>query len=191
MSASEYQHLQTFLAGTKKAYMGALPDWNAALKACVSLGESTDLLRSTRTQCLGQLSDEHTTLALQSNRCSGTVLAQLICMSPDFQTLARVVPRLYAADLHLRTVGLARGLKGNCLISLVATKQQLATEKVYVRAARRVAAAVAALVKVAKTAAPGSTIVARVENDKAALDQAREFWLGAAIAYPLSVCPHN
>jgi hypothetical protein len=191
LSASEYQHLQSFLTGMKKAYMGELPNWKAAHKACLSLGDSTDLLRSTRTQCLGQLSDLHTSLALQSQKCSGTVLAQLICLNPAFQTLARVVPRLYAADLHLRAVGLARGLKGNCLISLVATKQQLATEKVYARSARRVAAAVAVLVKAAKTATPGSTAVVRVENEKAALDQARELWLGAGIAYPLSVCPHT
>jgi hypothetical protein len=112
-------------------------------------------------------------------------------MDPGFQKLTQVVPRLSTTDLHLREVGLARGFTGNCLISLVSTKQQLSTEKLYIAAAKRVAADVAVLVKVAKTAAPGRAMMTRVGNDEAALDTARDNWLGAAIAYPLSVCPHG
>jgi hypothetical protein len=189
LTASEYQHLRAYLAGTQKAYEAVPPSWSAARTACLDLGTSTDLLRSTRGQCSAQLADQQAWLDLHSQKCSGTVLAQLICMAPDFQKLAEVVPRLYTADRQLREVGLARGFTGNCLISLVATKQQLSTERVYIDAAKRVAEDVAALVKAAKTRTPGSTVMTRVENDEAALDAARDNWLGAAIAYPLSVCP--
>jgi hypothetical protein len=70
-------------------------------------------------------------------------------------------------------VGLGRGFTGNCLITLVPTRQQLSTENSYIKAAERLAAEVASLVR------------------EAALDTARDNWLGNAIGYPLSVCPHR
>lgn len=191
LSAGEYQHLRAYQVQTKKAFDGVLPNWRAALRACLGVGESTDLLRSTRADCSAQLTEIHAWLDLHSEKCSGLVLAQLICMDPAFQRLARAVRRLHTTDLRLREVGLARGFTGNCLITLVPTKQQLSTEKTYVGAAKRVAADVAVVVEVAKTSTPGSAMMEQVGNDETALEYARDNWVGATIAYPLSVCPHG
>ncbi len=98
---------------------------------------------------------------------------------------------MHAADVALRQIGLKRGLTGDCLMTLVSTKQQLSTEKRYVDDAWILAADLSLMIKVQNGQAGGKAMTAsRLADDATALDYARDDWQGQAIAYPLSVCPH-
>jgi hypothetical protein len=212
LSPNEFRRIQANYAAIKKAYAGVQPDFSAARAACRILGASTALLRGEHRLCLDESTDLRAWLAVQATpkRCkgggqttstaSGTTttdgpfayeLQQLLCQNSDYQALSREALRLQAADIALREIGIKRRLPGECLNTVVSTKQQLATEKQYVGRAWILATDLSLMIKVQNGQAGGNAMTAsRLADDATALDDARDAWLGQAFAYPLSVCPH-
>jgi len=211
LSRNEYARLRESLAASREAFAGAEPNWTAASKSCAMLGNTTTLMRSLSAQCVGAAAVAKAQLAIPAadNRCSGTdtagkttptntggessaVLALLVCMRPEYQALSDTLTSLYGASVAARDDAIKRGFVGNCLITLVATRQQVGTLRQYAAAARRFAADLKLLARVQTGAAPRNAINgSTLGNDQQALVTAGSYWAGAAIGYPLSVCPHQ
>jgi hypothetical protein len=207
LSSFEYLQLEKWLADSKSASSGSKPAWHRERAICLALGQGTGLLRTSRDSCLATVAEAEawvatataaqpcsqstTTTGIAASAVNSDELKQLLCMSPAYQALSHAVAARAAADRALRASGIQRGFTGHCLVTLVPTGQQLATERAYLKAADRLAAGLLFLARVQKKQAPRSAISAQtVLDDLAAVTPARNDWLGAAVAYPLSVCPH-
>lgn len=205
LTNDEYVLLGDSQAASKSAGSAAKPNWQKARAACVLLGRSTPLLRSTRASCLASLGELRAWLGASQKAasCSQTTttglaaaaadsqLNELVCLNPAYQALNRAVDALTAADRALRESGVERGFSGRCLITLVPTTQQLAAETSYLGATKRLVADLALYIKVRDHKAPRNAISgATLVEAEVAVTPARDHWLSVQQGYSLSVCPH-
>lgn len=101
---------------------------------------------------------------------TGVQLATFACMKPVYEIVSRHVSDMFGLDTAAHQAGVARGLRGECLNTLVATTEQLGDEKAMNTAEKRVVADATVLAKVADGYSSGSGV-----NGKTILADVRAF----------------
>ena len=207
LTNDEYVLLGDSLAATDGALSGSNPNWQRARAGCLVLGQSTPLLKASRASCLGVLGESHAwrDASQEAQKCThspatglaaaargNSQMRQLVCLNPAYQALNRAVANLTVADRALRQSGIERGFTGHCLVTLVPTTQVLAAETGYLSKTKRLAADLSLYIRVRAGKAPRNAISGQtVLEAEVAVTPARDYWLGAQVGYPLSVCPHD
>jgi len=213
LTTIEYQQFGRWIADD--AAYGKKQNQKYAAAACRALGSSTALLQTSHSACeadLGVLEDLKWS-SLGEQACSqasttttttgtttdpsvagltSTELQELVCLRPVFQYTIRTFSTLYAKDTAARGAGLARGLTGTCLNTVVATVRELRDEQVLDATQRRVLAADRLLTKVENGAvAPGAVNGAAIKADVQAFNDAYRKFRSDRTPAKLSSCSHQ
>ncbi len=121
-----------------------------------------------------------------------TQQASLVCMNPIFQSLRGGVAVMYAKDVELRRVLLARRLPARCVDTIGPSLRVLKLETHLLAATRTLAGDTALLTKVARGQAPSSHVhMPKIIADEVAYGHASGEFLASPQPTKLSVCPHE
>lgn len=189
----EYKLLSQAKTSFRKAVGRNTVNWTAARASCASLGSSTPLLASQRSDCSTQVALVHVFVAFPASdaRCGNKTPQQFVCALPIFAALNRGTSAFYAAESGARDQAVSRGLSGRCLATLAPPASVVAQE-------RKLAALTSALyrdmqlvVKVSDGKAPaGKLDLATVNADVKQFEQLGTEVVLRSAPTDIAACPH-
>ena len=119
-------------------------------------------------------------------------LQEYVCLNPVYEYVSRNLMTTYAADTLTRKAGIARGLKGQCLDTMVSTAKQLRDEEDMISAVKRVVLDIAQLAKVQEGQAPASAASGGpIKTDVGDYNRAFKQLGADSTANKLFTCPHQ